>query len=244
MPLRKKFISWRKTSIDFNRGGMVDFPDSAGWGVLRFFGRISASISHELKNSLSIVNENAGLLEDLALLAEKSGRLDIDRVKSLSSSIGRQVKRTDQIIRNMNKFSHSVDLELKSIDLREYLELIAAVSGRLLSVRSTTLNLSFTSDRTNVTTCPIFFLYLLWHLIDCCSRWSEPGKTLDVSLGRSGNLISIEFNGCKAVDPEFQAEVMGRDLKILLAFLKCSLDMDAHKIGMKLSFTTNPAWED
>ena len=30
----------------------------------QFFGKMSASISHEIKNALAIINENAGLLED------------------------------------------------------------------------------------------------------------------------------------------------------------------------------------
>ena len=34
-------------------------------GGLFFFGKMSASISHELKNVLAIINENAGLAEDL-----------------------------------------------------------------------------------------------------------------------------------------------------------------------------------
>jgi hypothetical protein len=31
---------------------------------LQFFGKMTASISHEIKNVLAIINENAGLLED------------------------------------------------------------------------------------------------------------------------------------------------------------------------------------
>lgn len=37
------------------------------------FAKISAAISHEIKNTLSIINENAGLLEDYAQMAEDGG---------------------------------------------------------------------------------------------------------------------------------------------------------------------------
>jgi light-regulated signal transduction histidine kinase (bacteriophytochrome) len=218
---------------------MVDFPQTAGWGVLKFFGHISASISHELKNSLSIVNENAGLLEDLARLTEKGRNLDIERVKTLSASIGRQVKRTDQIIRNMNKFAHSVDMEIKSVDIREYLELIAAVSARLLAARNITLEIVSSQDRPSVMTSPIFMLYLFWHLIDCCSRWAEPGKKLQVAFGRAGGPISIQFHGCAATNPDFITEVEGKNLNVLLALLGCSLEMDTTQPGINLSFHNN-----
>jgi signal transduction histidine kinase len=218
---------------------MVDFPQKAGWGVLKFFGRISASISHELKNSLSIVNENAGLLEDLARLTEKGRSLDVERVKTLSASIGRQVKRTDQIIRNMNKFAHSVDMEIKSIDIQEYLELIAAVSARLLAARNITLELISPPRRADVTTSPIFLLYLFWHLLDCCSRWSEPGETLQVKVDSAGDPISIQFHGCMASSPDFRAEVKGGDLSVLLDLLGCSLQMDAERPAMNLLLNAN-----
>ena len=43
---------------------------------LRFFGTMTASISHELKNALSIINEGAGLLEDLAAMSARGMALD------------------------------------------------------------------------------------------------------------------------------------------------------------------------
>ena len=53
----------------------------------RFFGKMSASISHEIKNALAIINENAGLLEDLTLLAEQGRPTDPERLKKLAGSI-------------------------------------------------------------------------------------------------------------------------------------------------------------
>jgi light-regulated signal transduction histidine kinase (bacteriophytochrome) len=218
---------------------MGDFPQTAGWGVLKFFGRMFASISHELKNSLSIVNENAGLMEDLARLSEKGGNLDVERVKALSVSIGRQVKRTDQIIRNMNKFAHSVDMEIKTVDVQEYLELTAAVSARLLAAKNITLELAPPRHRANISTSPIFLLYLFWHLIDCCSRWTQKGETLRTELDSGGNLVTVQFKGCMAADPDFKAEVEEGDLDALLSMLGCSLEFFTTERTLRLSFLTN-----
>ncbi len=55
---------------------MSDYQESIGECGLQCFGSISASISHELKNALAIINENAGLLEDLSFMAEKGLPLD------------------------------------------------------------------------------------------------------------------------------------------------------------------------
>jgi len=88
---------------------MADELGPLGWMGVRFFGRMSASISHEIKNVLAIINENAGLLDDFALMAEKGMPLDPRRLGKVAESLMKQVRRADAIVRNMNKFAHSVD---------------------------------------------------------------------------------------------------------------------------------------
>lgn len=213
---------------------MAYFPQTAGWGGLRFFGRITASISHELKNALSIVNENAGLLKDLARLADSRGGLDIERVKSLSDSIGRQVKRADDIIRNMNKFAHSVDFEIRTVDVQEYLELMAAVSARLLAARSMTLTVTPAAQQVSLTTYPFFLLYLMWHLVDCCSQWPGPGKVLDMSVRRADGKVFICFNGCATREPGLMSQVMEGDSQALLTLLGADIKTEARPDVMEL----------
>ncbi|MFO7784979.1 MAG: histidine kinase [Thermodesulfobacteriota bacterium] len=219
---------------------MPAFPQTAGWGGLKFFGRISASISHELKNALSIVNENAGLLEDLALLADSKGGLDIERVKALSASIGRQVKRADNIIRNMNKFAHTVDFEIKTFDLQEYLELTAAVSARLLAAKSMTLKVIPAGQQVSLTTSPFFLLYLIWHLLDCCSQWPGPEKSLDVSFSRDGGVISICFKGCMTQEPGFMTQVMDGDSQALLTLLGANIAPGTRPHEMEVHIPETP----
>ncbi|MGD8291766.1 MAG: sensor histidine kinase, partial [Desulfobacterales bacterium] len=76
---------------------------------LQFFGRISASVSHELKNVLAIVNENAGLLEDLACMANRGKPIDPSRLIKMADAVKKQVGRADEILKNMNRFAHSID---------------------------------------------------------------------------------------------------------------------------------------
>ncbi len=219
---------------------MPDFPQTAGWGGLKFFGRITASISHELKNALSILNENAGLLEDLALLAEGRGGLETERVKTLSASIGRQVKRADSIIRNMNKFAHTVDFEIKTFDLQEYLELTAAVSARLLAAKSMTLKVIPAEQPVSLTTSPFFLLYLVWHMVDCCSQWPGPEKVLVVDFSRSGGMVFIRFSGCMTGDPGFVSQVMGGDSQSLLTLLGANIETEVGPNVMELSIQGVP----
>ena len=43
---------------------------------LRFFGKITASVTHEIKNALATINENAGLMTDYIEMAARGRPLE------------------------------------------------------------------------------------------------------------------------------------------------------------------------
>lgn len=141
---------------------MSDYQESIGECGLHCFGSISASISHELKNVLTIINENAGLLEDLSLMAEKGLPLDPARLNSLAAGIGKQIQRADGIIRNMNRFAHSADIRVKNINLGDTLALSVALSCRLAALKSVKLNIMQPPHPIMVTIHLFYFHNLIW----------------------------------------------------------------------------------
>jgi len=98
---------------------------------LAFFGRVNASISHELKNVMAIISETAGLLSDLSEMASTGTPVDADLLKSSAVSIMEEIQRGFTTIGQMNRFSHSVDAPIASIDLRELLDLVCHLSNYL-----------------------------------------------------------------------------------------------------------------
>jgi hypothetical protein len=99
------------------------------------FAKISAAISHEIKNTLSIINENAGLLEDYAQMAEQAGGLPLDRVLSITQTIAKQVERSNIIMKNLNRYAHSGDTSLAHANLRETLSLVVALASRQAAMK-------------------------------------------------------------------------------------------------------------
>lgn len=108
---------------------------------LCFFGQISAAISHDLKNVLAIINEDAGLLHDYSLMAVQGMELDPERMGRLAEKVQGQVKRGDGIIKNMNRFAHSVDLPVCDVDFRELTTLVVSLLTRMASRKCVTVNL-------------------------------------------------------------------------------------------------------
>jgi signal transduction histidine kinase len=98
---------------------------------LAFFGKVSASISHELKNILAIISETAGLLGDLTQAAAKGGKIDLELINTCSNDIIEEIERGFATIKQMNTFAHSVDAALESVNLIEVLKLTIHLAGFL-----------------------------------------------------------------------------------------------------------------
>lgn len=167
---------------------------SIGEGGLHCFGSISASISHELKNTLAIINENAGLLEDLSFMTGKGLPLDPARLKSIAANIGKQIQRADGIIRNMNRLAHSTDEAVKSIDLGDILVLIVALSSRFAAMKSVLLSFTPPLQPIFVTTHLFYFQNLIWLCLkEICER-SGVEKEIMLSLKQQPEGATISFS--------------------------------------------------
>jgi signal transduction histidine kinase len=158
-----------------------------------FFGRMSASLSHEIKNALAIINEKAGLLEDFTLLAGQGRPLDPERVKSLAGGIIKQIQRADGLVKRLNRFAHSVDDMIKMIDLGETLELITSIAGRLASMREAQLESLQPASQIMVVTRPFLFENVIWSCLNFLL--TENHKSIKLIPEMTGEEIRVRLVG-------------------------------------------------
>jgi len=194
---------------------MSDYQESIGACGLQCFGSISASISHELKNALAIINENAGLLEDLSFMAEKGLPLDPSRLKNLAASIGKQIQRADGIIQNINRFAHSADEAVKCIDLGETLALTVSLSSRLAAMKSVTLNFIPSPQPIYVTTRMFYLENLIWLCIK--EIFENPGVAKEITLS-----LRPQPGGAAVIFSPVDAPATDDSTVLLLDYLKAT----------------------
>lgn len=146
----------------------------------QFIGKVSASITHEIKNALAVIRENAGLMEDLIAMGERKGGLDPARIQNLAEKIGKQAMKADGIVQNMNRFAHSMDEPFADLDLGESVNLLAVLSGRLAAMRGITLQTPVPEAPVWIKTYPVFLETLLWRCLDMAMDATSSGKELDI----------------------------------------------------------------
>jgi len=181
---------------------MNNSPDVIGKAGLVFFGKISASISHELKNVLSIINESAGLLEDLTLMAQKGAILDPGRLLSTAKRIQQQVGRSDMILQHMNNFSHSIDRPLLRLDLRDLLTCLLFVTRRITDMKGITVSYTPGDTPMFITTAPFFLMMLLWHLLEVLIGQMGDSKIVACTVTKTGDNLEIGLTCPDAVSTD------------------------------------------
>jgi signal transduction histidine kinase len=160
---------------------------------VRFFGKVVASISHEIKNVMAIINEKAGLLQDLTLMAQKGMTLDINRVQTIADDMRMQIRRGDTIVKNMNKFAHSVDEELQEVVLNDLTGLMTIISGRFASGFGATLNFKPAQTGFTVRTRPFLLEFILWDCIKIALERCGEDKTITIAVEKSDQGAQIQF---------------------------------------------------
>lgn len=199
--------------------------DNTGGEGLQFFGKMSASISHEIKNVLAIINENTGLIEDYTLMAEKGTPFDPGKFKSLAERVGAQVRRADAIVKNMNAFAHSIDDLTKAIDLSDFLEFARALFARFAVMRGIALESKPSERSLMITTSPFFLLNLTWLCLNFAMDAAGSEKAVGLSAIKTDTGAQIRFMGLKALGEALTGEFPGKNEKTLLEWLKAEIEI-------------------
>lgn len=171
-----------------------------GLESLKFFGRVNASISHELKNILAIISETTGFLDDLTALARQGKKFDLSILENSNKSIEEEIERGFHTIRQMNKFAHCVDDMEADILISDSLNLAVNLTGFLSSVKP--VRLITPEKEPLVTTVPFLLLNFLYQLlIDLYQNSDAAELTVRVEPAENGG-VNLLFSGFDSFDTE------------------------------------------
>lgn len=211
---------------------MEPLNDTLDAACLQVFGKISAAVSHDLKNVLAIVNENAGLLDDLALRAAKGGEIPLDRLNVATSRMLKQVKRGDAVLKNLNRFAHTTDAPLLQGNVAETVALMVDLAGRQAAMRETVITVA--PDAAMISTCLVYlesFVYLLLrHALEVLPR----KESVEITVAAEGETVCIRLVNPAGL-PLIQDDVFpGAQEKALMERLKIDLQALPGTVALRL----------
>ena len=156
-------------------------PDRIKRKEVAFFGRITAGITHEIKNVLAIIQESAGLMEDVLEVAEDSAFAHKDKfIKSLDR-IRRQIQRGIDITTCLNWFAHSPDRTPVSLDLNETSQQMVLLASRFARLKNVALETSPSDPPIVITSDPVSLEMALFESIEILLRAIDAGGKITLS---------------------------------------------------------------
>ena len=197
---------------------------------LRFFGKVSASISHEIKNSLAVINENAGLLEDLTLMAAKGMELDPTRLRGLAEKLLDQVRRSDGIVKNLNRFAHSIDETGKRVDVAETANFTALLAARLASGRDVILKTVPPEKPITMIASPFFLKALIFRCLEIAMAAPDMNRTIFLKPENKEAKIQIRLTGMNLKGAWNEGGFPTEEDRALFNFLEADVEVNS-KIG-------------
>ena len=180
---------------------------------LAFFGAITASVSHELNNVLSIIDQTGGLLDDLLYAAPEGKGIPPERLRTIVDKLANQTIRGVGIIKRLNYFSHSVDDPVKTLELPALVDIFSRLMQRLSGLKKVELVVQHQNSGLRVNSSPFFLQMLIYICIQNSLLNTKSGGNLKIATSESGNEAVIQIDriaGENVLDQDFIKIIAGR----------------------------------
>jgi C4-dicarboxylate-specific signal transduction histidine kinase len=214
---------------------------------IAFLGKITASMTHEIANSLAIILESAGLLSDILSLSEEGSFPHKEKFQRVLGNINDQVKRGVDISSRLNQFAHSMDEPLAAVNISELLGRVVLLMRRLAKRRGIELTSEATSSDLVIMSDPFRLQLVLASVIESLTEALEgEGSIILQSQGAPPEVtILLTAHGPKKAGWEKAAAALFPMLQEVLGVLQARLAVFSSPAGegvvMSISATAPPA---
>jgi signal transduction histidine kinase len=171
-----------------------------------FMGKITAGVTHEIKNVLAIIKESAGLLEDLLFLAKDNAPLPREKLQRTLNRIAEQVTRGVDLSTKLNAFAHSSDEITASVEINQAVSQAAHLYKRFARLKNIAIEVKPAEKTSTITTDPLLLQMLLFQCMDLLMHLTGPGSTIELRTPDFPKGKSVEITALPGENPNGVAE--------------------------------------
>jgi len=165
---------------------------------VEFFGKITASMTHEFKNVLAIIKESAGLMEDITQIAPLSDSRHQEKLDNALKTIKNQLNRGMELSTVFNRFAHTPDKSVAEINLHHLAGQVVTLSERFARLKHITLTVAPEGESDTslaVTGSPVWLQMAVYLAIECGLKIlpAESAITLTSEIHDGKKSIRLDF---------------------------------------------------
>jgi hypothetical protein len=176
---------------------------------IAFFGKITAGITHEIKNVLAIIQESSGLMEDIIDITENSAFSHKDKFITSLNRISRQIQRGIDVTSSLNRFAHSPDHCPVSLDLNDIAEQMVVLASRFARLKNVVLESSPSDPPLIIKSDPVSLEMALFESIEILLNIVSQGGKIILSPRKIQDkyVLGIGYGNIVFSEKEFMAKV-------------------------------------
>lgn len=210
-----------------------------------FFGKITAGITHELKNVLAIIRESSGLMGDIISISPEAVVKHQEKIQNSIVRIKDQIERGVNLTDRLNRFAHSTDETLSKIDLQETIEQLITLAQRFARLKHVVLNTVPPDQETppvTLVTRHVQIHMALFASLECCLTVMSSGGEINIGIRKleGKNAVHVVCKGDLPVQSEFVRNICESEnwpvLQEITACLEGSAHLDETEHGIVLRF--------
>jgi signal transduction histidine kinase len=160
-------------------------------------GRLAAGVAHEINNPLAIINEKAGLIQDIFLL--KGMYAKDEKLLSLVGWILKTVERCGTITMRLLSFARHIDVSIEPVNVKELFDEVLGLFEKESEYRGITINADVGSDLPVIESDSGKLQQIFLNLINNALAAMDRGGILNIKVERQNSTfisIIIADNGC------------------------------------------------
>lgn len=169
---------------------------SATGRELDFVGRVTASATHEIKNELAVINEQSRLVLEFLEMAARGKEISLERLHELITRVVARVGQADAVVKRLNTFAHSTEMERTACEAVGLLELMVQMFGRMAGLKRVGLEVSEGHPAAiELMATPLQLEQVLWSAMSAALAAAQPSSTLRLSLERGDGALRLSIKG-------------------------------------------------
>ncbi|MCK5541903.1 MAG: hypothetical protein KAI40_04365 [Desulfobacterales bacterium] len=159
-----------------------------------FFGKVTASVTHEMQNVLAIIKENSGLMEDFLLINQTGDLSDIEeKLGKCIKTIKKQAYRGVDLTSGLNGFVHTTDNARMSVNILDLVKKLISITERIFRQKNVNISIIESEKPYSVIIDPLFFQMVSFLCIECLVESFEADGAAAIDIRLSNNQAAIEF---------------------------------------------------
>lgn len=209
---------------------------------IKFIGKITAGVTHEINNALASIKEISGLMEDIILMSADDSFSHQEKFIKNLNRIREQVQRGVNLTTGLNKFSHLSDEHMAQVELNDLMEHLVFLNQRFARIKNAELNYQSADNPVSINTNPMQLQMAIYNCIAYLLKHSAEGEIISIHTDNNVEHISIRITLQGEVldksklfkDSSSQEELL--ILQEVFSFLKGSVEFDepGHSINLNL----------